>query len=99
MPWLFFRDNDLMATLTVYGDASGAQPDKEIAVVGGIISTVEQWAHFNQEWGNKVLAKAGVEVYHASDLEGGYAKFKGWKRKPGKIEKFQALAYKTLKSR
>ena len=89
---LFLKDTDLMAMLTVYADASGSAIDRDVIVVGGFIATVEQWSLFNEEWGRKVLDKGGVTVYHASDLEGGYKEFQGWKQKPGKIEKFQALA-------
>lgn len=92
---LFLRSDDLMAMLTVYSDASGSAPDREIIVVGGFISTVEQWTQFNKTWGEKVLAKGPVEVYHATDLEKGWGEFKRWRR--GRRDKFRSLAYKTLK--
>lgn len=91
---LFLGDADLMAMLTVYGDASGSQPDRAIIVVAGFISTVEQWALFNEEWGSRVLAKGPIDVYHAADLEGGYDEFQGWK--PKRRSRFQRLAYRVL---
>jgi hypothetical protein len=93
---LFLRGSDLMAILTVYGDASGSAPDRPIIVIGGFVSTVEQWASFNEHWG-RVLASGPVEVYHSTDLEGfpPRGEFQGWKAK--RIEKFRTLAYKTLR--
>ncbi len=92
---LFVVENDLMAMLTVYGDASGSGPDRPVIVVGGFISTVQQWSLFNEQWG-KVLAKGPVEVYHATDLEADppQGEFRGWKEP--RVQKFRTLAYQTL---
>src|ERR1700730_15873308 len=90
---LFLAADDLMAMLTVYGDASGSGPDRSVVVVGGFISTVEQWCLFNEQWG-KVLAKGPVEVYHSNDLEAAKGEVKGWKEP--RIRNFRTFAYQTL---
>lgn len=88
---LFLEKTALMAMLTVYGDASGCDPAQPTLVLGGFLSTVEQWDLFNKKW-LEVLRIVPTDNYHATDLEHA---IKRWKA--GKLERFQNLVAKTIK--
>ncbi len=63
--------------LTAYFDESGTHSGSPVSVVAGYVATVIQWRAFESRW-SKMLDKAGVEIFHATDLCNSQNEFYGW---------------------
>ena len=66
--------------LVAYLDESGTHGDASAVIVGGYVSTAEQWEAFRTEW-SVFLATESVKILHRADLEnfqGEFERGKGW---------------------
>lgn len=80
---LLVPNERLVAMITLYCDAAGKEQDALVAV-GGVISTVEQWRLFDQEW-RAVLKAFDLEYFRMSEFAHSVGQFKmGWKSKETK---------------
>jgi hypothetical protein len=57
-----------MAEYTAYFDDSGHPEDQDFLLVGGFVSTEEQWFLFGREW-RGVLDRYGIAAFHMTDFE------------------------------
>lgn len=71
----------MLTPYIAYFDASGSRSQGTMLIVAGYISCVEDWLHFETEWG-KVLGQAGIKCFHMTDFIRGEGEFKNrkWKR-------------------
>jgi len=58
-----------IAMLTAYFDGSGHEADHPVLVVGGFISSAEDWALFEPQWLQR-LAQERLEYLHVSEING-----------------------------
>jgi hypothetical protein len=74
----------LMAMFGAYFDASGTDDGASCLSVAGVVTPATRWKTFNSKWWD-ILSKADVApdkegyiVFHMTDFESGWGKFKGW---------------------
>ena len=66
------RSEGLFLMLRAYFDDSGSGADSEVAVVAGLIGTVQQWSIFEHEWGQRLADplpgynKPPLRMFHLS---------------------------------
>jgi hypothetical protein len=70
-------EQDLVGMLFVYCDESGTHLDSEIAVIGGYVSTIEEWCLFFTQW-KRLLAHFNIPYIHMKELEHFQGPYKGW---------------------
>ena len=75
--------------LRSYTDESGHSGDSRFVCMGGCITTVEVWSHFEEEW-KRALNDAGVSCFHMTEFESSRGEFKKWKNKPDEHKLFLA---------
>jgi hypothetical protein len=80
-------DQQVMAMLTVYSDASSAG-NRYGLVVAGFISTVEYWIDFEKKWRDYIKREANVDCFHMTDFIGNHPPYEDWKGKESKKEHF-----------
>src|SRR5262245_35687996 len=66
-----------MVMLAAYFDENGTHADSRATAVGGFLATTNQWQKFEKAWA-AALQRAGVGLYHATDLETFRGEFLGW---------------------
>lgn len=76
-----------MAMFTACFDASGTVHDRPYLVVGGYVSSADDWLLFDQEWQRR-LSQDGLSYFRRSDCESNRGEFEEWK---GKREAKDAL--------
>jgi hypothetical protein len=76
-----------MAMFTACFDASGTVHDQPYLVVGGYVSSTDDWLLFDQEW-HRRLSQDGLSYFRRSDCESNRGEFEEWK---GKREAKDAL--------
>lgn len=91
-------EEKIMAMLTAYLDESGKDGRSPILAIGGYISTQDKWEAFQTEW-ETFRIQTGIDIFHATDLIGGYGNFskrKGWNedRAQAALSEFDALIRK-----
>ena len=85
--WLgSYSEKKQIGMFTGYFDDSGSK-DTATVVVGGFVSTIEQWLHFEREW-KQVLADAEVPQFHMKEFAHSVGGFKGWRGKEKKRKEF-----------
>jgi hypothetical protein len=71
-------------TYEAHLDASGTHDGSKVVVVGGCVSTKDQWERLIPDW-NRILSEAGVgpvngvRRLHMKELTAGTGGFDGWK--------------------
>lgn len=73
------RHIDHIVMLTAYFDESSSHLEAEVFVLAGLVSTVKQWRRLEAGW-QRVLAREGLDDYHAVDCAHGTEAFKSWSR-------------------
>lgn len=66
----------LFVLVTVYIDESGTH-DSPLMTMAGLVGRLGQWATFDAKW-KAMLAKDGIEFYHAKKMIHGQDQFRGW---------------------
>jgi hypothetical protein len=72
------KEDRLLIALQGYFDDSGTHDDSKVAVVGGYVSTEEQWSLFDVEW-QKALDEFGIEHFHTTDFANKAPPYDEWK--------------------
>lgn len=88
--------------LTGYFDASGTQQQSDTLFVGGLVSTVDQWLRFEDEW-SECLAEFGVPYLHMKEFAHFRGPFEDWRMQEQKRRNFLdklsgIIARRTFKS-
>lgn len=74
----------LFVVLRAYFDDSGTHASSVIAVMGGLIGTIEQWEFFERAWAKKLACplpgKSPLKMFHLSHCNAGDHEFLGYTR-------------------
>ena len=86
----------IIMTLRAYLDDSGKQHDPvgSVAVVGGMIATVEEWDKLEPEW-FAIVCNYGIKEFKAADFEHSRNDFEGWSKE--KKDKLHSQLTETIK--
>jgi hypothetical protein len=82
--------------LLAYCDESGTHLDSQIAVIGGYVSTVEEWCLFIGQW-RRLLERFRIPFLHMNDLNQLSGPYTGWNEE--KRTAFLDKAHTIIKKR
>ena len=78
-------------TLSVYMDKSGPNAVIPAITVAGVVSTVEGWDAFNEEWFEALHDFENLPHFHMTDYESGTGLYKDWQARDVKKERLRRL--------
>src|SRR5260370_35916858 len=72
---------------TAHFDASGSPDATAALVVGGYVSSVEQWVKFDEEW-KRALSDEAVDCFHMKEFAHSVGRFKEWRGQEARRRNF-----------
>lgn len=87
----FPRSTGFLVTLGVYMDRSGPNADIPAVTVAGVISTVEGWDAFNEEWFAALQDFENLPHFHMTDFESGTGFYENWQARGVRKERLRRL--------
>lgn len=81
----------LLVTFGVYMDKSGPDDAIPAVTVAGVISTVERWDAFNEEWAEALHDFDELPFFHMSEYESGIGLYEDWQARGVKKERLGRL--------
>jgi hypothetical protein len=72
------RGGRWLMLLQGYFDDSGSEPNSPVFVLGGLVSTVDRWKEFSDEWLAICRQEPSIDYFKMSEAHSGTGQFQGW---------------------